>query len=62
MKTICDFISKYMAAIVVIVAALALFVPVTFSWCKTSWISPMLGLVMFGMGLTLNPQDFKIVF
>ncbi len=51
-----------MAAIVVIVAALALFIPDTFSWCKTAWISPMLGLVMFGMGLTLNPNDFKIVF
>ena len=51
-----------MALIVVIVAAMALVVPETFSWCKTSWISPMLGLVMFGMGLTLDPNDFKIVF
>lgn len=62
MKVICNFISKHMAAIVLIIAALALFIPASFSWCKTAWISPMLGLVMFGMGLTLNPNDFKIVF
>ena len=26
------------------------------------FINPLLGLIMFGMGLTLNPQDFRIVF
>ena len=62
MRKICDFISKYMAAIVLVVAALSLFLPATFDWISTSWIAPMLGLVMFGMGLTLNPEDFKIVF
>lgn len=25
------------------------------------WVSPMLGLVMFGMGLTLNVKDFQLV-
>lgn len=61
-KKICDYISKFMAVIVVLVAALALFFPVTFNWISTSWIAPMLGLVMFGMGLTLDPHDFKVVF
>lgn len=28
----------------------------------TIWINPLLGVVMFGMGLTLNPTDFRIVF
>lgn len=51
-----------MAGIVLVVAAMALLVPVSFDWISTSWIAPMLGLVMFGMGLTLNPEDFKIVF
>ena len=27
----------------------------------THWISPLLGLVMFGMGLTLSVNDFKLV-
>ena len=59
---ICHFISRYMAVIVVIVAAFALFIPQTFNWIPTSLITPFLGLVMFGMGLTLDPHDFKVVF
>ena len=62
LKRFCDVIANHMATIVIIVAVLALLLPTTFSWCPTSWISPMLGLVMFGMGLTLDPYDFKIVF
>lgn len=61
-KRICDFISRYMAVIVLAVAAAALLVPPSFGWISTSWIAPMLGIVMFGMGLTLNPADFKVVF
>lgn len=53
---------KYMAFIVLIVAALALFVPKSLIWINTSWINYLLMLVMFGMGLTLNLEDFKIVF
>ena len=29
---------------------------------KTAWVNTLLGLVMFGMGLTLKPEDFKVVF
>lgn len=59
---ICNFISRFMAVIVVVVAGVALLVPASFHWISTTWIAPMLGLVMFGMGLTLDPHDFKIVF
>jgi len=52
---------KYMAIIVLVIAALALFVPTTFSWIKTSYINPLLMIVMFGMGLTLKFDDFKLV-
>ena len=52
---------KYMAVIVLVIAALSLFVPVSFSWIKTSYINPLLMVVMFGMGLTLKPEDFKLV-
>lgn len=48
--------------IVLAVALLAFFVPQTFSWIGASVISPMLGIVMFGMGLTLKTSDFKPVF
>ncbi len=46
---------------VLLVAALALVVPASFSWIATWTINPMLGVIMFGMGLTLAPADFKIV-
>ena len=51
-----------MAAIVLVIAALALFVPKTCLWIQTSWINYLLMLVMFGMGLTLKLDDFTIVF
>ena len=51
-----------MAGIVIVVAALALFFPGTFSVVKTAWVNTLLGIVMFGMGLTLKPEDFKVVF
>ena len=50
-----------MGAMVLLVAALALVVPASFVWIDTWAINPMLGVIMFGMGLTLSPQDFKIV-
>ena len=62
MKRISDFVGKHMAAIVLVIAALALFVPKTCLWIQTSWINYLLMLVMFGMGLTLKLDDFTIVF
>ncbi len=59
---IVDFISRWMALIVLVVAAGSLLWPEVFDVIKTAWISYLLGVVMFGMGLTLNLQDFKIVF
>ena len=61
MRQICDFIARWMGAMVVVVAALALIIPASLSWIGTWTINPMLGVIMFGMGLTLAPQDFKIV-
>lgn len=62
MKKISNFIGKYMAIIVLIVAALALFKPITCLWIQTSWINYLLMVVMFGMGLTIQPADFILVF
>ena len=61
MKQACDFISKWMGLMVLLVAALAMFVPASFAWIETKTINPLLGVIMFGMGLTLSPKDFKIV-
>ncbi len=62
MKKVSEFVGKYMAVIVLVVAALALFVPGTCLWIQTSWINYLLMIVMFGMGLTLKFEDFAIVF
>ena len=51
-----------MAIIVLIVAAVSLFFPKTVSFIKTSYVNYLLMIVMFGMGLTLKLEDFKVVF
>ena len=50
-----------MGVMVLVVAALSLTVPASFVWIDTWAINPMLGAIMFGMGLTLSPTDFKVV-
>lgn len=62
MEKICQFISKWMGALVLLCAVTAYVFPSTTTHTQTQWISPLLGLVMFGMGLTLKIEDFKIVF
>ena len=62
MKGISNFISRYMALIILAVAALALFVPASCLWIQTSWINYLLMIVMFGMGLTMKLSDFAVVF
>lgn len=61
MKKVCDFIAQWMGLLVLLVAAVAMFVPASFDWIETKTINPMLGVIMFGMGLTLSPKDFPIV-
>ena len=62
MKTICHFISEYMGVLVLAAALLALAFPSVLQQVPTTAINYLLGVVMFGMGLTLNLKDFKIVF
>lgn len=61
MKKVCDFIAQWMGLLVLVVAAVAMFLPSSFVWIDTKAINPLLGVIMFGMGLTLSPNDFKIV-
>ena len=60
MKKISDFVSKYMSALVIIVAVIALVLPWTFAWAAPK-ITLLLGVVMFGMGMTLKPEDFRLI-
>ncbi len=62
MKRLCKWISDCMGALVLASALLALAFPEVLGYLKTSLINPLLGVIMFGMGLTLRPEDFRVVF
>ena len=62
MKRICDFIARWMGALILLTAVAAMVFPQVVLPIGTWVINPLLGLIMFGMGLTLSPQDFKVVF
>ena len=51
-----------MGVLVLVSAVLALIFPQLLQQIRPTVINYLLGLVMFGMGLTLNLKDFKIVF
>jgi BASS family bile acid:Na+ symporter len=55
------FLGKTFSFWVVLFAAFGFFAPQVFVPYKT-WIAPLLGVVMFGMGLTLSAADFREVF
>lgn len=61
LKTISDFAGKYFAFIVILFSILAFIIPSVFT-IFSSYITILLGIVMFGMGLTLKASDFKLVF
>ncbi len=62
MKRLCKLISDYMGLLVLLSALAALVFPDTLSHLKPRLINPLLGVIMFGMGLTLKAEDFKVVF
>ncbi len=61
LKRICHYISEYMGVLVLVSALLALALPSLFSGIKPIVINPLLGIIMFGMGMALKPADFRIV-
>ena len=62
MKHICKLISDYMGALVLLSAIVGLAFPDIVGQVKPTVISPLLGVIMFGMGLTLQAEDFRVVF
>ncbi len=61
MEKIGEYFGRFMALIVLAVAALALFIPQSSLWIDTSWVNYLLMIIMFGMGLTMKPRDFALV-
>ncbi len=62
LKKISDAFGKYMAIIVLLVAMLALFVPSSSLWIELTWVNYLLIIIMFGIGLTMTPKDFALIF
>lgn len=62
MKRLCKLISDYMGVLVLLSAVAALVWPEVFGCVKPAVINPLLGVIMFGMGLTLRLNDFRVVF
>ena len=62
MKRICKLISDYMGVLVLLAAVAGVLFPGTLSKLKPALINPLLGIIMFGMGLTLKTEDFRVVF
>ena len=51
-----------MGVLVLLAAVAALLWPGVFNGIKPTVINPLLGIIMFGMGLTLHLDDFRVVF
>lgn len=63
LEKVSGFAGKYMAIIALLVAIIALIFPqLIHAAIPTSWVNTLLGIVMFGMGMTLKLSDFKVVF
>lgn len=60
LELISTLAGKYFAALVILVAAIAYLIPDSFIFLG-QYITILLGIVMFGMGLTLKPVDFKLI-
>lgn len=50
-----------MGVLVLLAAVVALAMPSLFCAIKPTVINPLLGIIMFGMGMALKPTDFRIV-
>ncbi len=55
------FVGKNMAYLVILFAVVGWIRPVTFSWAN-AYVTTLLGISMFGMGMTLTEKDFEAVF
>ena len=56
-----NLLSSNIAVLIIIFSVIAFFAPKGFSWA-TNYTSLFLGAAMFGIGLTIKAEDFKVVF
>ena len=60
MKKFCDLLVDNMAILFILISILGAAVPASLTWVgpHVPW---MLGVVMFGMGMTLKFEDFRLL-
>ena len=56
LEQLSNFVSRYMALFVILIAGISLFQPWTFIW-TVPWITILLSIVMFGMGMTMDLSE-----
>ena len=56
-----EFLTNAFPLWIILGSTIALLEPMVFTWFSGSFITYGLGVIMLGMGLTLKPEDFKIV-
>ena len=60
-KKISDILSSRASLFVILAAVVAFFFPQIFVWVKGDTQTIILGVIMLTMGLTLTPEDFKLL-
>ena len=61
LKNISDTLSGKASIFVILVAIVTFFVPELFAWVKGNTQTIILGVIMLTMGLTLRPEDFRLL-
>lgn len=60
LNAIGNALTRNVAIVIIVLSACAFFMPQAFAW-TTGYTTVFLGTIMFGMGLTISPADFKVV-
>lgn len=60
-KAISDTLSEKASLFVILTAVVTFFFPALFEWVKGNTQTVILGIIMLTMGLTLTPDDFKLL-
>lgn len=61
LKSISDLLSSKASIVVILTAVVTFFIPELFEWVKGDTQTIILGVIMLTMGLTLTPEDFKLL-
>lgn len=61
LKKVSQFLSKHTSLFVIAVAVITFFAPDLFAWVRGNNQTLIIGIIMFGMGMTLTTEDFRIL-